>query len=139
MAKERYVLQKRLGVGGMGEVWLATDSLLNRPVAVKFLQATEDKRYKDLFLSEARTLASLQHPNITLIYDAVFDDEENRFYIMMEYVEGKSLSELIKETDGPLPLETILEIAIGVLRALQYAHSKGLVHRDIKPDNIIIE
>lgn len=139
MAKERYVLQRRLGTGGMGEVWLATDSLLNRPVAVKFLQATADKRYKELFLSEARTLASLHHPNITLIYDAVFEEEENRFYIMMEYVEGKSLSTLIREAGGPLPLDITLEITTGVLRALQYAHSKGIVHRDVKPDNIVIQ
>ena len=72
MADDRYVLKKQLGAGGMGEVWLATDSLLNRPVAVKFLQATKNPRHKDLFLSEARTLASLHHPNITTIYDAVF-------------------------------------------------------------------
>ncbi len=138
MAEERYTLEKQLGVGGMGEVWLATDTLLNRPVAVKFLQVTDEQMFKDLFLSEARTLASLQHPNITLIYDAVFDESENRFYIMMEYVEGKTLADLIYESSGPLPLETVLEVTKGVLQALKYAHGKELVHRDIKPENIVI-
>jgi serine/threonine-protein kinase len=123
----------------MGEVWLANDTLLNRPVAVKFLQATKDAMYKEMFLSEARTLASLQHPNITLIYDAVFDERDNRFYIMMEYVEGKSLANLIEESEGPLPLQTIFDITTGILRALKYAHSKSIVHRDIKPENIVIQ
>jgi serine/threonine protein kinase/tetratricopeptide (TPR) repeat protein len=139
MAEDRYVLKKQIGAGGMGEVWLATDTLLNRPVAVKFLQITDKPLYKDLFLSEARTLASLQHPNITMIYDAVFEEAENRFYIMMEYVEGKSLADLIQESPGPLPLQTILDITIGILRALKYAHSKGIVHRDVKPDNVVIQ
>lgn len=139
MAEDRYVLEKKLGKGGMGEVWLAKDTLLNRPVAVKFLQTTDNPMYKDLFLSEARTLASLQHPNITLIYDAVFDEAESRFYIMMEYVEGKTLAELLQETSGPLPLETIFNITAGILQALDYAHQKGVVHRDIKPENIVIQ
>jgi len=139
MAEERYTLEKQLGAGGMGEVWLATDTLLNRPVAVKFLQVTDKQMYKDLFLSEARTLASLQHPNITTIYDAVFDETANRFYIMMEYVEGNTLANLIAQTTGPLPLDTVFEITTGVLQALKYAHSKGFVHRDIKPENIVIQ
>lgn len=136
---DRYVLEKKLGEGGMGAVWLATDSLLNRPVAVKFLQATDNTVFKDLFLSEARTLASLQHPNITLIYDAVFDEENNRFYIMMEYVEGKSLDELIAEANGPMPLDTVIHVALGILEALHYAHERDVVHRDIKPDNVVIQ
>lgn len=136
---ERYVLEKKLGEGGMGEVWLAKDTLLNRPVAVKFLQVTENPVFKDLFLSEARTLASLQHPHITLIYDAVFEEDRNRFHIMMEYVEGRSLEELIAESAGPLPPETVVDVTIGILEALQYAHERGIVHRDIKPDNVIIQ
>jgi serine/threonine protein kinase len=139
MAKERYELEVKIGVGGMGEVWLARDTLLDRPVAVKFLQSVDKEMYRDLFLSEARTLASLQHPNITLIYDAVFDEAANRFYIMMEYVKGQPLSAIIAEHDGPLPFERVLEIAGAVCSALQYAHQKGFVHRDIKPENIIIQ
>ena len=80
-----------------------------------------------------------QHPNITLIYDAVFDEDENRFYIMMEYVEGQTLSDLIKESSESLSLETIFEITTGILKALKYAHEKNIVHRDIKPDNIVIQ
>lgn len=140
MSKERFVLKNKLGEGGMGEVWLARDTLLNRPIAVKFLQASDNPVYRDMFLSEARTLASLQHPNITLIYDAVLDEAESRFYIMMEYVEGQTLSSLIKQEAGvPLPLETIFKVLVGVLEALDYAHKKGVVHRDIKPDNIVIQ
>ncbi len=139
MAEERYKLERQLGVGGMGEVWLARDTLLDRPVAVKFLQTTDSQVFKDMFLAEARTLARLQHPNITLIYDAVFDETENRFYIMMEYVEGESLAELLKDEAAVLSLETVLHVVMGVLEALIYAHSKGLVHRDIKPENIVIQ
>lgn len=139
MVEERYTPVKELGTGGMGAVWLYQDTLLNRPVAVKFLQATDEQMYKDLFLSEARTLASLQHPNITMIYDAAFNEADNRFYIMMEYVEGNTLADVIEQSAGPLPLETVLDIMTGVLEALKYAHNKGLVHRDIKPENIVIQ
>jgi serine/threonine protein kinase/tetratricopeptide (TPR) repeat protein len=139
MTEKRYRLERQLGAGGMGDVWLATDTLLNRPVAVKYLQAKENTRFKDWFITEAQTLASLQHPNITLIYDAVLDEEQNIFHIIMEYVEGLPLSALIEEHNGPLPLDTVFEVAIGILTALQYAHNKGFVHRDIKPDNVIIQ
>ena len=139
LSQNRYNLEKRLGAGAMGEVWMATDTLLNRPVAVKYLKATDDERVKNLFLSEARTLASLHHPNITLIYDAVFDEEENRFYLVMEYVDGETLSNIINGWDGPLPLEITLDLIIGVVEALEYAHNHGIVHRDIKPANVMIQ
>ena len=135
----RYVRQRKLGAGAMGEVWLATDTLLNRPVALKYLITPDDARPKQFFLSEAQVLASLNHPNITLIYDAVFDEENKHHYLIMEYVEGKSLSELISGWASPLPLELILDVAIGMLKALQYAHGKGVVHRDIKPGNVMIQ
>ncbi len=137
--QERYVLQTQLGAGAMGEVWLATDTLLNRPVAIKYLKSTQESVPKQFFLSEARMLASLNHPNITLIYDAVFDEAQNRFYLVMEYVEGKPLSDLVENWSGPLPLEIILEVTIGILQALQYAHDHGIVHRDIKPANVMIQ
>lgn len=138
-SQERYIKQHKLGVGGMGEVWLARDALLNRPVALKYLMATEDRIQKDFFLAEARTLASLNHPNITLIYDAVFDATQGMFYLVMEYVEGQSLAALLEQWSSPLPLEIVLDVMNGVLQALQYAHDKGIVHRDIKPANVIIQ
>lgn len=136
---KRYVRQKQLGAGGMGEVWLAEDTLLNRLVAIKQLKATDASTHKEFFISEAQMLASLNHPNITLIYDAVFDEEHKRYYLIMEYVQGKSLEDLIDTWTGPLPLDIVLDITIDVLRALQYAHDQGIVHRDIKPANVIIQ
>ena len=137
--QQRYTLQKELGAGTMGTVWLATDTLLNRLVAIKYLRAVQNTEHKDFFLSEARTLASLNHPNITLLYDAVFDEQQQQFYLVMEYIEGQPLSHMIKGWSGSLPLNVIIEVAIGVLQALQYAHSKGIVHRDIKPENVIFQ
>lgn len=135
----RYQLQKKLGAGAMGTVWLATDTLLNRPVALKYLKITQQTIYKELFVSEAQLLASLNHPNITQIYDAVFDEPENRFYLVMEYVPGISLSEFIAKESCPLPFDFVLNVGLGAARALQYAHQKGVVHRDIKPENVIIQ
>jgi serine/threonine protein kinase/lipoprotein NlpI len=122
----------------MGEVWLATDTLLNRQVAVKYLRTGNQPEHRDLLLTEARMLASLNHPNICLIYDAVFDSEAGQFYLVMEYLEGQPLSNLIARPE-PLPLNTSLDIVIGVLRALQYAHSRKIVHLDIKPENVIVQ
>lgn len=122
----------------MGSVWLATDTLLDRPVALKYLKITQESVYKEFFLSEARALASLNHPNITQIYDAVFDEKDDSFYLVMEYVEGTPLSKLIANWAGPMSLEFAVEVAIGVLQALGYAHEKDLVHRDVKPDNVLI-
>ncbi len=136
--KDRYRLQKKLGSGAMGEVWLATDTLLNRPVAIKYLKSTQS-RNKALFLSEAQLLARLNHPHITLIYDAIFDEKHNDFFLVMEYVEGNSLLDLINEQNGPMPLERVLEVTVNILQALQYAHGQGIVHRDIKPANVIMQ
>lgn len=136
--QNRYTLQKQLGSGGMGEVWLAQDTLLNRAVAIKYLKSAQDPKYESFFLAEARTLASLNHPNITHIYDAVLAEQRGGYYLVMEYVEGQSLDHVITNWSGPLPLEIILEVTIGVLEALQYAHSRGIVHRDIKPANVMM-
>ena len=136
--QERYVLKEKLGDGGMGEVWLATDTLLDRPVAIKYLLTPESDLHKEQFLTEGRVLARLQHPNICLIYDAVFDKDRHQFYLVMEYIPGRSLADLIEAAGSPLPLELTLEICIDVLQALDYAHRQGVVHRDIKPDNVII-
>jgi tetratricopeptide (TPR) repeat protein len=136
---QRYDTQKKLGAGAMGEVYLANDTLLNRPVALKYLVTSQDAAYDETFLSEARMLASLNHPNITAIYDAVFDEKERSYCLVMEYVEGKPLSYVINNWSGPLPLDLALNFSISILQALQYAHEKGIVHRDIKPDNVLVQ
>jgi eukaryotic-like serine/threonine-protein kinase len=136
--QERYVPERKLGAGGMGEVWLATDILLNRQVAIKYLRTSHQSEQRDSLLAEARMLASLNHPNICLIYDAVFDPEAGQFYLVMEYLEGQPLSNLIDRPES-LPLNASIDMVIGVLRALQYAHSRRVVHKDIKPENVIVQ
>ena len=132
----RYRRERKVGEGGMGEVWLATDTLLDRPVAVKYPLVASPVSGERL-LQEARLLARLNHPNITTLYDFFIDQDERRFYLVMEFVEGKSLATIIKESDR-LPLEICLEIAQGLLRALSYAHQQGIIHRDITPGNVLI-
>jgi predicted ATPase/DNA-binding SARP family transcriptional activator len=135
---ERYRLERKLSSkGGFGEVWLATDTLLDRPVAVKCPKATDDSLRRERFLVEARMLARLNHPNITQIHDAFFDEREGNLYLVMEYVDGRDLSDIIKAGTS-LPLDIILEVAVGILRALSYAHEQGIVHRDVKPANVMI-
>ena len=134
-SQERYRLEREIKKGGMGDVWLATDMLLERPVAIKYPLITSTISIERL-LQEARLLARLNHPNITTLYDFFVERGQNRFYLVMEYVDGKDLKDIIK--GGPIPLDICLEIAQGVLHALSYAHAQGLVHRDIKPGNVMI-
>lgn len=128
----RYRIEGILGEGGMGVVYRAHDSLLQRPVAIKTLTpgllGDEGTRR---FLREAQSVARLNHPHIVSIYDAV--DAGGTFAIVMELVEGKTLRELL-----PVPMTRLLEITGQVLDALEYAHAQGIVHRDIKPENIVI-
>jgi predicted ATPase len=134
---QRYRLERMISdKGSFGDVWLATDTTLDRYVAVKRPKGTYGLECRELCLSEARMLARLNHPNITTIHDVPFDESERRLYLVMEYVEGKDLEEFI--TKGPLPLDLALDVAVGVLRALRYAHDRGVVHRDVKPSNIMI-
>ena len=137
LVSNRYILQEKLGQGGMGEVWLATDIRLKRPVALKYLGHNYDLRRQELFVKEANTLANLDHPHIATIHDIVFDEAQG-YYLVMEYVPGVTLAQLIQER-GQLDLDLTLDIALTILRALQYAHQHwGIVHRDIKPANIIM-
>lgn len=133
----RYQILEKVGGGGMALVYKAQDTLLNRVVAVKVLQPhfISDEEFIRRFRREAEAAASLSHPNIVSIYDVGKTDEDH--YIVMEYVKGKTLSEIITE-EGPMDPDRAVETAIQICDALEEAHNKGIVHRDIKPHNIII-
>ncbi|HHY33424.1 MAG TPA: Stk1 family PASTA domain-containing Ser/Thr kinase [Firmicutes bacterium] len=133
----RYRILSRVGEGGMAEVYRARDSVLNRIVAVKVLrpQFASDEEFVERFRREAQAAASLSHPNIVSIYDVGQDGD--RYYIVMEYVSGKSLKDLIRE-EGPLAPEKAAGIACQILAALDHAHKNNIVHRDIKPHNILV-
>ncbi|ABP67661.1 protein kinase [Caldicellulosiruptor saccharolyticus DSM 8903] len=134
----RYSVIEKLGSGGMSIVYKAKDKVLNRHVAIKVLRSefANDEEFLSRFRTEALAAASLSHPNIVSIYDV--GEQEGMHYIVMEYVNGKTLKEFIKET-GRVSTKDAVTIAIQVLRALDHAHKKGIVHRDIKPQNILID
>ncbi|MBE3577348.1 MAG: Stk1 family PASTA domain-containing Ser/Thr kinase [Limnochordales bacterium] len=134
---QRYRLEEKIGAGGMAEVYKGIDTLLGRPVAVKILRAqyASDLEFVRRFRREARAAASLTHPNVVNVYDV--GSEGDTHYIVMEYVEGITLKELIRKA-APLPPATAALIAAQVAEALRHAHQRGLVHRDIKPHNILI-
>jgi serine/threonine-protein kinase len=132
----RYALQGRIGQGGMADVELAHDQVLDRQVAVKILHSryAEDPAFLERFKREARAAASLNHPNMVAVYDT--GEEDGRPFIVMEYVKGRSLREVMRR-EGVLP-QRAAEIAADAALALHYAHERGLVHRDVKPANIMV-
>ncbi|GAC1402080.1 MAG: hypothetical protein NVSMB52_15960 [Chloroflexota bacterium] len=133
----RYRLLGPLGEGGMASVYRARDLRLNRDVAVKLLREdlTRDPEFLRRFEREAQYVASLSHPNIVPVYDV--GEENGSHYIVMEFIRGRTLKDAI-ESGGPLPAGRAAEITVSVLDALQYAHGRGLVHRDVKPHNILM-
>lgn len=133
----RYEILEKIGNGGMATVYKAQDKVLKRYVAVKVLREefTTDEEFIRRFNTEAQSAASLTHPNIVSIYDV--GAEDNIYYIVMELIQGKTLKEIITE-DGVLPWKWSLDIAIQIASALEMAHKNNIVHRDIKPHNIII-
>lgn len=133
----RYELLELIGVGGMSQVYKAKCNLLNRFVAVKILKEeyNEDKEFIKRFYIESQAAASLSSPHIVSIYDV--GDEDNLHYIVMEYVEGATLKEVIK-ANGVLAWNVALNFSLQILNALECAHKNGIVHRDIKPHNIIV-
>ena len=132
----RYVLQGLVGQGGMADVELAQDEVLDRQVAVKILHSrySDDPSFRERFKREARAAASLNHPNMVAVYDT--GDEDGRPFIVMEFVNGRSLREVLRR-EGVLP-QHAAEIAGDAALALHYAHERGLVHRDVKPANIMV-
>ncbi len=132
----RYKLLSLLGKGGMGEVYLAQDDLLNRKVALKFLsnKLTNDAWAKRQLMKEAQSIARLDHPNICTVYG--FEEQDGYNFILMPYIEGETLACLIRE--GLLEAEQIPGLALQIISALVSAHSHGILHRDIKPQNIMV-
>jgi serine/threonine-protein kinase len=133
----RYVCAERLGSGGMSNVYKATDTILERTVAVKILaeHLSDDERFVARFRREALAVAKLIHPNIVQVYDTGVD--EGRHYIVMEYVEGRSGAQILQR-HGPVGPEIAAEIGIQACAGLDYAHRRGIIHRDVKPGNLMI-
>jgi serine/threonine protein kinase len=131
-----YKIVEKLGEGGMGVVYRADDTKLNRTVALKFLssQALSNPEAKSRFITEARAAAALDHPNICSVHG--IEDVDGRMFIAMQYVDGESLNE--KTGRGPLRLPQALSLGIDIARGLQEAHENGIVHRDIKSANVMI-
>jgi serine/threonine protein kinase len=133
----RYEIGERLGSGGMSSVHQATDLILERTVAVKILaeHLSDDERFVARFRREALAVAKLIHPNIVQVYDTGID--EGRHYIVMEYVQGRSGAQILQR-HGPLDAETTAEIGAQACAGLDYAHRRGIIHRDVKPGNLMI-
>jgi serine/threonine protein kinase len=132
----RYELEKLVGSGGMSNVFRAHDRLLERTVALKILheQYTRDEDYVERFRREARAVAQLAHPNIVTVIDR--GEQEGRQFIVFEYVDGENVKELLNR--GPLEAREAIRLALQVARALSFAHERGLVHRDVKPQNVLL-
>jgi serine/threonine protein kinase len=129
-----YRILEKLGEGGMGAVYLGEDLHLARRVAIKFLTST-DRHYRARFIREARAVSALSHPNIAMVHDYGETTADNQPFIVMEYVKGKSLSDLL---DEGLTLRRSVEIVSSIAEALGEAHHQGIVHRDIKPSNVLV-
>jgi len=131
---DRYSIQEKLGEGGAGIVYRSYHTLLDRPVAIKQIQASASADQRERFLHEARAMASLSHPNIINIFDIAL--ASGRPYIVMELIEGGSLADRLE--GGPLPLGEAIDMMLALTDALAYAHSQGVIHRDLKPANVLL-
>jgi beta-lactam-binding protein with PASTA domain/predicted Ser/Thr protein kinase len=133
---ERYRLDRKIGSGGMADVWLAEDTELDRQVAIKILhdRFAQDKEFVQRFQREAQSAAGLQHPNVVAIFDrGVFRDT---YFIAMEYVDGPALKDLVK---GGMGVQDAIDFTRQILKAARFAHRKGIIHRDLKPQNVLID
>jgi predicted Ser/Thr protein kinase len=133
----RYELEQKVGSGGMSKVYRAHDRLLERTVALKILheQYSQDDEYVERFRREARSVAQLTHPNIVTVIDR--GEHEGRQFIVFEYIDGENLKQLV-EREGPLPARQVIELGLQIASALASAHARGVVHRDVKPQNVIL-
>lgn len=135
---DRYKIIEYIGGGGMANVYLARDMILERDVAVKVLRldlANDDELIRR-FHREAQSATSLVHPNIVNIYDV--GEEDNIYYIVMEYVDGETLKQYI-QNHFPIPIEKVIDITLQITSAISHAHQNNIIHRDIKPQNILID
>lgn len=134
---DRYELEELVGTGGMSSVFKAHDRLLDRNVALKVLHQhyTDDEEYLERFRREARSVAQLSHPGIVTVIDR--GEADGRQFIVFEFVDGENLKEFV-EREGPLSVDEALELAAAIARALAFAHTQGLVHRDVKPQNVLL-
>jgi serine/threonine protein kinase len=134
----RYVIERRLGAGGMSTVFKANDTVLERPVAVKLLaeHLADDEAFVARFRREALSAARLQHPNIVQVFDSGKDPESQRHYIVMEYVDGPSCADLLRER-RELDIELTVRVIRDACHGLDYAHRAGVIHRDVKPGNLL--
>ena len=134
----KYVIQDKIGEGGMGEVFVAEHRRMKRPVVVKVLppSLTESEYYLRRFQREVEAAAQLHHPNIVTAFDA--DIEHGVHFLVMEYVAGEALGQLVQRI-GPLPVDSALSCVLQAARGLEYAHAKGIIHRDIKPNNLLVD
>jgi hypothetical protein len=134
----RYELEELVGVGGMSNVYRAHDRLLERMVALKLLhdRHSNDDEYVERFRREARSAARLSHPGIVTVIDR--GEQDGHQFIVFEHVEGETLKQLVNR-EGPLPVGLALELALQIGRALSFAHTQGLVHRDVKPQNVLLK
>src|SRR5262249_7665046 len=125
-----------LGAGGMGEVYRARDTRLDRTVAIKILSQhlSDDPEARQRFDREARSISALNHPNICTLYDV--GQQDGNSYLVMECLEGESLAERLRK--GPLPLSQVLKYGIDICEGLEKAHRSGVVHRDLKPANVML-
>jgi serine/threonine-protein kinase len=134
---DRYEVEELVGAGGMSSVYRAHDRLLDRKVALKVMhqQFVDEPEYVERFRREARSVAALSHPNVVTVIDR--GEHAGRQYIVFEYVDGENLKQMIQRR-GPAPVATALELTIQIGEALSFAHQQGLVHRDVKPQNILL-
>jgi len=135
---QRYSIISRIGSGGMADVYCAQDLQLGRKVALKLLyrRFAQDEEFVERFKREASSAAGLQHPHVVGVYDR--GEWDGTYYIAMEYLEGRSLKQVLQE-EGPLPPGRAIDVVLQILQAARFAHGRGIIHRDIKPHNVILD